>query len=601
MSNIGLSTDLVLANTSVRPGTLVLPLSTQIPGRTITIKCATGSCAVSTCFISTSGGETFEDGSTTQALTTSYGFIKVSARAGKWYTGATTQPNSYAANTINAATTQATAISTAAMNTTSLSLGSTNALYTSSSLAYWGPYLLNSGFRTAQPQIFFALAKLMSQVYTLSTYSLANIANAVTSLSATPAYIWTISVPSGAKGKNGILAVYFNLFGNFLSSQSFDYAVYVDGVSQFQGDLGTMRYVQTSAGQYAISNGGISLGLNGILCGQPLFIPLTLSASASQIQIGIKNSSAAMTPVAAYSPVNASATTLTTTGTTTYTVPSTAGGQAVTGVYLYAWGAGGMVNFVSNAGGGGFTSGFYSCSPGTVFSCVVGAINGSQAPASGGSGGGWNDELGGGFSGVFLSNVGGLSQSTALIIAGGGACASRLGSGGAGGAGAYTTNATGVGYSGGVSWIYSSNAYGNPGVTVAGPGTLAAGGTSIAGDRGAYNASYNGGALYGGGPSNGIGGGGGYFGGAGIPDTGTSTPGGGGGSSYAVNTVVSPYFEPGTTATSSGATTTFPGGVTNSYYSSPYGRGNSTGLVVVVPAIGVVPTQVGVSATLFTA
>jgi hypothetical protein len=68
MSNIGLSTDLVLANTSVRPGTLVLPLSTQIPGRTITIKCATGSCAVSTCFISTSGGDIFEDGSTTQAL-----------------------------------------------------------------------------------------------------------------------------------------------------------------------------------------------------------------------------------------------------------------------------------------------------------------------------------------------------------------------------------------------------------------------------------------------------------------------------------------------------------------------------------------------------
>lgn len=600
MSNIGLSTDLVLANTSVRPGTLVLPLTTQIPGRTITIKCATGSCAVSTCFISTSGGETFEDGSTIQALTTNYGFIKVTSKAGKWFTGATTQPASYTASTIRTTTTQATSISTAAMNVSSLSLGSTNAFYTSSSLAYWGPYLLNSGFRTAQPQIFFAIAKLMSQVYTLSTYSLANIANAVTSLSSTPVYIWTVSVPTAAKGKNGILAVYFNLFGGFLSSQYFDYAVYVDGVSQFQGDLGTMRYVQTSAGQYAISNGGISLGLNGIVCGQPLFIPLTLSASASQIQIGIKNSSAAMTPVAAYSPVNASATTITTTGTTTYTVPSTAGGQAVTGVYLYAWGAGGQNQFVSSAGAGGFTSGFYSCSPGTVFSCVVGAIDGLQAPASGGAGGGWNDERGGGFSGVFLSNVGGLSQSTALIIAGGGASASRLGSGGAGGAGAYTTNATGVGYSGGVSWIYASNAYGTPGVTVSGPGTLAAGGISIGGDVSSYNAAYNGGALFAGGPSSGTGGGGGYFGGAGVPDSGTTKPGAAGGSSYAVNTVVSPYFEPGVTATA-GSVTTTPGGATSPYYSSPYGRGNSTGLVVIVPAIGVVPTQVGVSATLFTA
>ena len=166
MSNIGLSTDLVLANTSVRPGTLVLPLSTQIPGRTITIKCATGSCAVSTCYISTSGGDTFEDGSTTQALTTNYGFIKVTSRAGKWYTGATTQPNMFTASTINAATTQATAISTGNMTVRSLSLGSTNALYTSSSLAYWGPYLLNSGFRSAQPQVFFPQASLLSTALT---------------------------------------------------------------------------------------------------------------------------------------------------------------------------------------------------------------------------------------------------------------------------------------------------------------------------------------------------------------------------------------------------------------------------------------------------
>lgn len=124
MSNIGLSTDLVLANTSTRPGTLVLPLSTQIPGRTITIKCATGSCAVSTCFISTSGGETFEDGSTIQALTTSYGFMKVTASAAlrKWFMGPTTQPTYYTASTIGATTTQATTISTMTLNTSSLSL-----------------------------------------------------------------------------------------------------------------------------------------------------------------------------------------------------------------------------------------------------------------------------------------------------------------------------------------------------------------------------------------------------------------------------------------------------------------------------------------------
>ena len=124
MSNIGLATDLVLANTTTRPGTLVLPLSTQIPGRTITIKDSTGACAVSTCFISTSGGDTFEDGSSVQALTTPYGFIKVTASAtqSKWFTGATTQPTSYTASTIRTSATQATSISTTTLTTSSLSL-----------------------------------------------------------------------------------------------------------------------------------------------------------------------------------------------------------------------------------------------------------------------------------------------------------------------------------------------------------------------------------------------------------------------------------------------------------------------------------------------
>ena len=124
MSTIGLATDLVLANTTTRPGTLVLPLSTQIPGRTITIKCATGSCGVSTCFISTSGGDIFEDGSIVQALTTPYGFMKVTASATqrKWFVGATTQPTSYTASTIRTSATQATSISTTTLTTSSLSL-----------------------------------------------------------------------------------------------------------------------------------------------------------------------------------------------------------------------------------------------------------------------------------------------------------------------------------------------------------------------------------------------------------------------------------------------------------------------------------------------
>ena len=204
MSNIGLSTDLVLANTTTRPGTLVLPLTSQIPGRTITIKDSAGACGISTCFISTSGGETFEDGSTTQALTTSYGFIKVSARAGKWYTGETTQPVSYTASTIRATTTQATSISTAAMNVSSLSLGSTNAFYASSSLAYWGPYLLNSGFRTAQPQVFFIQPPFVSNglvnrwIFNNGSGSIVTDTVGGQNISLSGTYTWSSSVPNTA-------------------------------------------------------------------------------------------------------------------------------------------------------------------------------------------------------------------------------------------------------------------------------------------------------------------------------------------------------------------------------------------------------------------
>lgn len=124
MSNIGRSTDLVLADTSTRPGTLVLPLISQIPGRTLTIKDSRGAAATSSILISTSGGDTFEDGSTTQAITTSYGFMKLTGHAPtrKWYTGATTQPAYLTASTVQAALTLATSISSSALNVSSLAL-----------------------------------------------------------------------------------------------------------------------------------------------------------------------------------------------------------------------------------------------------------------------------------------------------------------------------------------------------------------------------------------------------------------------------------------------------------------------------------------------
>lgn len=442
-------------------------------------------------------------------------------------------------------------------------------------------------------RLIFALSKFMSTVYTLSTYSLVNIANAVTSLSATPTYIWTAAVPSGAKGKNAILAVVFNLYSltQFTANQYFDYAVYVDGVSQFMGDSATMRYVQTATGNYAIAYGGISLGTNGIMGGNPLFFPLVLGPSASQIQIGISNSSAYMNPVNSSSPgygspvltTSGSGGTLipqnifTTPGTYTYTVPSVCSAGTVTGIYVYLWGSGGTPKTTNPGGPGGFTSGFFSCAGGSSITYVVGSINSSITYGGGGSPGG------GGFSGVF-SGVS-VSAGSCIAIAGGGG-ASCSGEGG------YANGGAGGGLTGSRTYNTTNSVF--SGAT---GGTQTAGGTSgLAG----VGSQFFGGA----GSQGGQGGGGGWYGGGGDNTYYGGTGAGGGGSGYIGGLSSAGVTTQGSTATvTTAATSTITPPNTNSpYYQSGYGTGaGGTGLVVIVPAIGTNAVQTGVSATLFSA
>ena len=316
--------------------------------------------------------------------------------------------------------------------------------------------------------LFTFISKFMSTYYNLSgAYALSNIANSVSASSATPAYIWAVAVPSAAKGKNGILAVFFNLFssGQFAAGQLFDYGVYIDGVSQMLGDsTGTLRYVQTALGTYAMSSSGISLGTNGLVNGMPLFVPVSFLTSASQIQIGLKNSSAQMTPISsqviAYSsnittssgtsntgnfvPIN----TFSNVGTSYYTVPTTCSIGTVTGVFVYCWGAGGNDFGSSDKGGtGGFSGGYYAVAGGTTLAMVVGRVGQATSPSIAFGGGGasanGSGKGGGGFSGLFLSNAGGIVQSNAIVIAGGGgACGQSSASGGFGGypSGGTTTN-----------------------------------------------------------------------------------------------------------------------------------------------------------------
>ena len=129
----------------------------------------------------------------------------------------------------------------------------------------------------------------MAAVYPVSSYSLATIAVTVASLSATPTYIWTAAVPSGAKGKAGILQMFFNLYvgTNFFAGQTFNYGIYVDGVPLAIGDSTTIPYTHTSATPYALSSGGVVRGTNGFHGFNPIVVPVSFSSTASQIQIGI--------------------------------------------------------------------------------------------------------------------------------------------------------------------------------------------------------------------------------------------------------------------------------------------------------------------------
>lgn len=287
-------------------------------------------------------------------------------------------------------------------------------------------------------------------------------------------------------------------------------------------------------------------------------------------------------------PYLASKSAYTTTGSNFYTVPSTAGGADVAGVYVYLWGAGGQRTYrwsTPDGGGGGFVSGFYRCNPGTNLLYVVGAVGGGSIATGGGGTATTGETPGGGFSGIFLSNAGALVQSNAIAIAGGGGG----GGWGQGGAGGYPAGGNGnqydaiaFGYGGTQTAGGARGGQRGPDGTYSLPGSALTGGT--AGNEG-------GGAPEGGG-------GGGWFGGGG----GGNAGGGGGGSSYIGNVngatggiglTSGAYYENGGDFTS--GVKARPGGTTNQHYITGVGSGSNdwtqgSGLVVIIPATTVTPT-----------
>lgn len=459
----------------------------------------------------------------------------------------------------------------------------------------------------------------MASYYTLSSYSLATIAVTVAASSGTPTYIWSAAVPSGVKGKTAILQMFFNLYAstNFFAGQTFNYGIYVDGVALAIGDTTTVQYVHTAATPYAMSSGGLLRGTNGFHGYNPIVIPVSFSSGASVIQIGITNSSLAISAVTSVSPqlttniTVATGTlnttnwvpinTFTTTGQSTYTVPTTVQGGTVQGVFVYLWGCGGGERNTNAGGGAGYTTGYYSCAGGTNLTVVVGGLGTNSMSSGGGASGAIAN--GGGFSGVFTSA--GVAQANAIAIAGGGGGAtaettggvnSGASSGGAGGG----LNGVGCYYYGGAVYATTNALYGGSGGTQTGPGTSSEGfiGAVLRGGNGAGNSGGGGGGYYGGGgggAASSAGGGSGYI--AGLTSGGYTVAG-----NQATGTI--------TTGTGSNIKAGGPYSATNGLYvasNSPvypsggtYGNGSgATGCVVIIPAIGSSTSQIGVQANIF--
>jgi len=207
---------------------------------------------------------------------------------------------------------------------------------------------------------------------------------------------------------------------------------------------------------------------------------------------------------------------------TYYLTPST----SIT-VNAKLWGAGGGNNGGS-AGAGGHGAGTMTLVGGVTYAVVVGGAGSNSAGEASG---------GGGFSGIFSSNS--ISQSTVMLMAGGGAGGMADPSGGQGGAGGGTAGQAGTGYSGSPTGGGggTQSAGGASGGNQATAGSALQGGTT--GNAGAAGGTPGGGGAGSSGSWGGSGGGGGFWGGgAGQSNVSLAKGHGGGGSGYANSSVV---------------------------------------------------------------
>ena len=249
----------------------------------------------------------------------------------------------------------------------------------------------------------------------------------------------------------------------------------------------------------------------------------------------------------------------------TFTVPT-----GVTILDLKVWGAGGANGLEAKGGGGGFTVGMLTVTPGQVLTVTVGGAgqqHSTVATYGGGGRGGIADSgltenardggSGGGMSAIWATSYG----VGPLLIAGGGGAGTTDTDRDAGGGGGTT---------------------GGAGENVASGGGASQSAAGVAGNNGCGEADFGGmfeGGAGGDGYRGGDGGGGGYFGGGGgdcVPSavSGAFTGAGGGGSGYKLGAGV-------TGASSTAAVDQNSAGAGDSFHTTGIGNAGGNGMVVI--------------------
>jgi hypothetical protein len=346
------------------------------------------------------------------------------------------------------------------------------------------------------------------------------------------------------------LSIYFDMSVNYVVQPltAFDYGLYIDDVSLALGPSPTQRFVQTvpSTGLYGMST-----------------LPIVIQANATNLQLQALNATSTIDSFV----VSSTPQIVSNVGIASYTTPADS-----IGIVAYVWGCGGSP-FGSNAGGpGGFSFGYYPCSPATAFTTIVGDLGViAFNSGGGGAGGSGTSGAGGGFSALFLGSSPTSNLNTPLVVAGGGGGCFIGGSG---------SNFMWVGGGGGgLSGSNSFNLSTQTHITTGGNGgTQTGAGTGGISWRGRSYTSGNGA------------GGGGYFGG-GSGSTLNQGLGGGGGSGYIHPDVLRSYIPEALVARTSGiASNVIANGSTimRGFGLSPttYAHGGGgTGLIVLIPVM----------------